>query len=492
MRKVKNIVIVGGGTSGWIAAAYYLRQVPDINLTLIESPNIPIVGVGEATILGFDDFLNNCGIHPSEWMAATDATYKCGILYPGWRDEKTVVWHPFNTTRTRQEYEELSDIELWHNIQDKTLYDYNTYALDDWTTCVLKNKVSNANIRKGYHLDCIKLANFLSKKCMPKINYKQTNVKQVKVNDHGIEYLLLDNDEKVTADLYIDCTGFKRLLSSSLPDSQWVDKSSMLLLNSAVAGQIAYKDQESGMRPYTIAQAVDHGWIWKIPIQGRIGSGLVYDSSLLSPAEAEEQFVNHWGADRIISSSLNHIKFKPEYNKKNWRHNCLSIGLASGFIEPLESTGLQLMIDGIVNSSDLVKKGFYTQDDVDCFNSIISIRYDTAMDFIGLHYLNNQRTGLFWKKVQEYNQPTDTLLATIEQFKYKRQWFVQQSDKHLFGTHNKHIWMDAVGIDYAVKQVPEKSARFMLEDSFNKNKKTAYMTTMTNFEIAKMRSFNKI
>lgn len=487
LKKCKHVCIVGGGSSGWLAAAYYLKQTPDIKITLIESPNIPIVGVGEATILGFDEFLSHCGFDSIEWMTATDATFKCGILYPGWQDELTTVWHPFNTTRTRPEMGELSDIELWHNLADKNNYNYNQYALDDWDTCVIHNKVSPVNSRRGYHLDCIKLANFVSQKIKSSIDYYQINVKDVIVNDQGIDYLLLDDDSKLSADLFLDCTGFRKLLSNKLSDANWINKNKMLFLNGAVANQISYNDEKLEMRPYTTAQAVDHGWIWKIPIQGRIGSGLVYDRSLLTPEQAEEQFVKHWGEDRIINSSFNHIKFEPELNTCNWRKNCLSIGLASGFIEPLESTGLQLMIDGVRNSADAVRKGFYTEHDINVFNSTLALRYDSAMDFIGLHYLNNKRTGTFWKKVQENIQPSDTLLATIEQFKYSRQWFVQQSDKHIFGTHNKQIWMDAVGIKYSVPLIPSNRAQTMIEEAYFKTKKWTYTHAPNNFELAKMK-----
>jgi tryptophan halogenase len=488
LKKCQTVCIVGGGSSGWMVAAYYLYQIPDLKIILIESPTVLSVGVGEATILGFDEFLESCGMNTAEWMAATDAIFKCGILFPGWRDETTPVWHPFNLTYTRQNMGDLSDIELWHNVSNKEQYDYNTYAVGDWDTCVLHNKVTPINKRKAYHLDCIKLANFLSNKCKPYLEYISSNVNNVQVSEEGISKLILENDQEIIADLYIDCTGFKKLLSNSLPESNWINKDKMLFLNSAVATQINYVDPKTEMTPYTTAQAVDFGWIWKTPIQDRIGSGLVYDSDLLTPEQAESEFVKHWGENRLVHGRFNHIKFKPEFNTNNWRKNCISVGLASGFIEPLESTGLQLIIDGIVNSADAIKKGFYTEYDQKCFNSTLSIRYDNATDFIGIHYLNNRRTGKFWRKVQENIQPTDTLLATIEQYQYSRQLFIQQSNKHLFGAHNKNIWFDAVGIKYLVPQVPEDQARQLLEESYINRNKWAYTYAPTNYELAKIRN----
>jgi len=487
LRKCKTVCIVGGGSAGWMTAAYYIQQAPDLKIILIESPNIPTVGVGEATILGFDQFLESCGFTAVEWMAATDAIFKCGILYPGWRDGITPVWHPFNTTRTRQEMGDLSDIELWHNLRNKNQNDYNAYALDDWDTCVIHNKVSPIQARRGYHLDCIKLANFISTQCKPYLEYHSTDVTNVQIDDTGIKHLDLETGNQITADLYIDCTGFKRLLSDQMPNSNWINKNKMLFLNGAVATQIKYNDTASEMKPYTTAQAVDHGWIWKTPIQGRIGSGLVYNRDLLTHVEAEEEFIKHWGEDRLVHGRFNHIKFEPEFNSNNWRKNCLSIGLSSGFIEPLESTGLQLIIDGIINSADAVKKGYYTEYDSNWFNHTLNLRYDSALDFIGLHYLNNKRTGKFWSMMQENIQPTDSLLAMIEQFQNTRQYIIQQSDKHFFGAHNKQIWMDAVKIPYRIPEINPDQAEAMLQESYIKTKKWAYKYALNNFDLDQIR-----
>jgi len=446
-KEIKHICIVGGGSSGWITAAYALAQLPWAKITLIESPNIPTVGVGEATLLNFDHFLNNdCAIPPLLWQEASDAVVKAGILFPNWVDGDRTVWHPFTFSGSWFEEEQTSyqraTLGIQANLEHNEFVEFGT----DWYhTCVEKNQLPD--LRKhpvGYHVDAVKLANFLSdylrNKHPDRLTHVLGTVSNIIVEEDNIKTFDV-NDKAFQADVYIDCTGFRRLLSSSIPGSDFELADKMLFTNAAVAGPVRYLTEDEVIPPYTICEACEHGWIWKTSIAGRIGSGLVYNDTLITKEQAEEFFVNHWGKERMLTEKFNHIKFKPEYNKRNWRGNCFSVGLASGFLEPLESTGLQLLIRGAKTGLDMLRKRFYTDNDRNFFNSEINLLYGDSIDFVSLHYMNNNRPGAFWDKVRKEFTVSPSLQAHIDIFKNN---YINEADQQvtrMFSVDSFRIWL---------------------------------------------------
>lgn len=459
-KQIKNICIVGGGSAGWITAAYALEQLPWANITLVESPNIPTVGVGEATILNFDHFLSNdCKIPINEWQEASDAVVKAGIHFPNWVDGDKDVWHPFTFTGSwfeeEKEYYSRSVLGIQANIDHA---DFVQFATDWHTTCVERNQLPDLRMHSvGYHLDAIKLANFLSaylrNKHPQRLTHILGSVSNIVVNDGEIKSFDVDGNQ-FQSDFYIDCTGFRKTLSSSIPGSEMVVADKMLFANAAVAGPVRYNTEDEVIPPYTICQACEHGWMWKTSIATRIGSGLVYNDTLISKEEAEEFFVNHWGKERMLTDKFNHIKFKPEYNKRNWRGNCFSVGLASGFLEPLESTGLHLMVRAAKVGLDMLRKRYYTETDLDYFNSDIGMLYEDATNFVALHYMNNNRTGPFWDKVRNEFTPSDSLKVHIETFEND---YVRTSDQQvsrMFSADSYRIWLEATKHKITVPENP--------------------------------------
>jgi tryptophan halogenase len=485
--KVKNVCIVGGGSAGWLTALWCVRTMPHIKLTIVESPNIPRVGVGEATLVAFDAFLRDCGINESEFMLNSDGVYKSGILFPDWGVHNHPVWHPFSF-HTPDEDKSISRFELFYNsgLLPKEFF---KYAFRHEDTSVKHNKVPPAvQQQTGYHVDCVKLANYIPTLIKKYITHYQETVIDVVVKDENIKEVILDSGKSVTADLFIDCTGFKRLLSNKLLGSKWINKDHMLFNNAAVAGHISYTDVNTEMKPYTECQAVEWGWIWKIPIDGRIGSGMVYDDNLISKENAEQYFRNYWGNDRIIESHpINHIQFKPEYNANNWRGNCLSIGLASGFIEPLESTGLFLLTEGIRSATDKFRKGYYNQADRDGFNAEMTIRYDESMDFVALHYVNAKAAGPFWDKVRAEFTPSDSLELAIETYKTQIVEWNHNQHSHNFMHLNWHLWLYSVGIQPAYNYIEKNTARKVLEDLYKKTEKYLHLQCFTNKQLIDIR-----
>ena len=466
---VDSICIVGGGTAGWMTAAYALHNLPNISITLVESPNIPTVGVGEATILGFDHFLKECGIPVALWSKACDATIKCGTYFPNWKGDGSNIWQPFYFPVGTSDDGAMGDIVTLALEAGATNEDLETYV--SWyNSCIKQNLIPSntsadgGDAHVGYHLDAIKLANFLStylNKKHPKLTHIKQHINNPVIDNGNVKKVVLDTGEEITADFFVDCTGFKKLLSNEIPGSDWVDRSHMLFTNAAVASQIDYETDDEPQVPYVTAQATDLGWIWKTPVKDRIGSGLCYNSNLTTKQEAEDHFVQHWGEHRLKTGKFNHVPFEPKYNRKNWRGNCFSVGLASGFIEPLESTGLALLIIGATGLSNL-QKGHYTQDDVDTYNADIESVYEDSMNFVALHYFNNPRQGKFWKHVSENFKETDKLseLATTYAKTFtptvENQFFPRNTE--IFVEPNWKLWLQTVGIKPATPKIEKQNA----------------------------------
>ena len=489
LTSVNKIVIVGGGSAGWLTAAYALYNLPNAQITLIESPNVPTVGVGEATILGFDHFLTDCGIPTELWSKSCDATIKLGTYFPNWRGDDKNIWQPFYfpIQKTSQgNFADVIDLCVDGKVPFESYEEFTAW----YDISVKDNKIAgntSANggqAHVGYHLDAIKLAKFLSEYCnkkYPRLKHIKAHIDAPVIIDGKIAHVHLDNGDMVTGDFFVDCTGFKRLLSNAMGNSEWVNRDHMLFTNAAVASQIDYKTEDEPQVPYVTAQACDHGWIWKTPVKDRIGSGLCYNSDLTTKQEAEDYFVQHWGEDRLRTGKFNHIPFKPEYNKNNWRGNCLSVGLASGFIEPLESTGLALLVIGSAGLGYL-KKGGYTQEDIDVFNEDMSNVYEDSMNFVALHYFNNPRKGKFWRHVEEHFKETEKMeelatgyarnyTPTIE-FMDGGQFFPRSTE--IFAEVNWKLWLNTTGIKTATPKLGAEESLEILNKMREDNKRVSY------------------
>jgi len=479
--QVKSICIAGGGSAGWLSAAYALRILPpDIKITLVESPNIPIIGVGEATLLGFDRFLSKeCNIPFDLWSKECDATIKLGTVFTDWFGDGLNIWEPFLVPIILADEDnchyDLLDLAVKAEIMKP---DFFSTCSAWWEISVEDQKVPSTASLDGspgdkpfpqgdhavaYNLDAIKLANFLSKWCnqkYPQLTHIKKHIDKPVVKDGNVDHLVLQDGSTIHADVFIDCTGFKRLLSNAIEGSDWHDNSGMLFVNSAVASQINYKNDDEPQHPYVDATAHDLGWIWKTPIKDRIGSGLCYNNTITTKQEAEDAFVEHWGKDRLRTNDFNHITFKPEFNAKNWRGNVVPVGLSSGFIEPLESSGLALMINSMAPIGDFFVNGAYKDEDRDCYNERLAFVYQNSVDFIGLHYFNNPRTGPFWKEVAEKYESTQSLYDYVIGFRLTAthtmsklddatlqpvpQYFPK--DNGLYHEYNWKLWANAAGI----------------------------------------------
>lgn len=400
-KKIKNVTIVGGGTSGWFTAAY-LSHNTKLNVTIVDKEVGTPVGVGEGTLLGFKLFLEDCGFSESEWFHKIDATYKSGIAFPRFGRDNTVVWHPF-----------ILDME--YKKHNSSLYEAMTYVdqeryneLGLFFNISLENLVDLNGLEQGYamHIDCSKLVQFLQEKLTDKITIIKSDVVEVNRNGNTITGLTLKNGSIIESDLYVDCTGFKQLLQYS---PQRVNLTNRLFCDTAVAGHVPYEQMHIERRPFVESCAVDHGWIWKIPVQTRIGTGLVFKRDITSVDEAKEYLCNHWN-NRITPDKLKVIDWTPYYNKNMWDGNVVAIGLSGGFIEPLESTGLGTITNAIMQLHRIISPGYYTNSDVGLFNSFMTALYEDAIDFINMHYVYSDIDSKFWQHVKENIIPSQTYL----------------------------------------------------------------------------------
>jgi tryptophan halogenase len=396
-REVKKVVIVGGGTSAWFTAAHMIKEVKNIEITLVDKEVGAPVGVGEGTLLYFDKFLKTCGFQTEEWFNDIDATYKAGILFPNWSKPKDLVWHPFFLN---WENENSSVYEAWTHHQDTDFHDISAF----FNTSV-RHLIEPSHLEKyAFHVDASKLVIWLQERIKDDIKIIKSEMVNINRDEQGyIKSIDLKDGQNVEGDLFVDCTGFKQLLQN---EPERVNLLGRLFCDTAVAGHVPYENMSLERHPYVISEAVDHGWIWKIPVQTRIGSGLVFNRSITDPEEAKRYFCEHWG-NRIKPEDLKVIDWTPYYLKNPWNKNVVAIGLSGGFIEPLESTGLGTIISGIFGLTTRIKAGYYIDQDREIFNSLMCAIYEDCADFINMHYAYHDPDTPFWKWVKDTIQDSD-------------------------------------------------------------------------------------
>lgn len=442
MKSLRNVVIVGGGSAGWMAAAALLKE-SHVNITLIDKEVPTPLGVGEATLLSFEKFMrDNCGFDPNEFLAELDAGLKAAILFKDWGYKNNEIWIPFyflNYPFIPDEDPPVSMIDAWSNAQH---IDFK--KLEVLYQCSMLNIIDRTQLGAGYavHIDCIKLIEYIKNKISNNINFINSEVKQIKNHRNGnISSLILENGDKIEGDLFLDCTGFKSLLKD---ERDRVDLRKRLYVDTAVAGPIEYEDKESEFKPYTTTTAVDHGWIWNTPLQSRIGTGLVFNRNITSVDEAKEYFCNFWN-NRTTPDKLRVIDWTPYYDRNQWHRNVVSIGLSSGFIEPLESTGLGLIIESIKTLSTLLNDGFCNQYDIDYFNNRMIFAYEQCIDYVNSHYSKSDIESPFWEYVRENYKMSQAQEVFLKEMDSENKTLMPGGKGFIFGVGNWVHWLIQTG-----------------------------------------------
>lgn len=424
----RSILIVGGGTAGWLAAAYLQRVLgsnPETALTirLVESAEIGSIGVGEATVPTLRETLQAIGIPEAELFKTADATLKNGIRFHGWRHggsgHSDRFDHPFDQPVTLDGY---STMVHWLNLHQRGLMEQPFDEAGAMQSALFDHHLSPkflnspdyaAPISYGYHLDAVKLATLLRRVAVGRgVQHSYGEVTEVEVGEEGISAINLKDGQRLTADLYIDCSGFAGILIGKALGVPWVSYADSLLCDRAVACPIAHANEQVPLRPYTTATAQGAGWTWEIDLQSRTGSGYVYASAFCSDDEAVATLRRlHGTATPLAEPRL--LKMRIGHRARMWEKNCLALGLAGGFIEPLESTGIYLVENGLQSFVEALPANVEATQGRAQFNRLMGEMYDELRDFILLHYvISGRRDTPFWRAYTE-DVPLPDSLRTL-------------------------------------------------------------------------------
>lgn len=429
---MRKLVIVGGGSAGWMTAAYLNGALNDrgakktVDITLIESPDIPRISVGEATVPSIHHVLEVIGVDEVDFMKATDATFKQSIKYVNWLHGKGENYHhPFSRAtpgpidRTGKRWmESKRDIPFMETVSAQTII-----SEINRSPKPLGGHRFMAPLKYAYHFDALLYADYLRDFAKARgVNHIVANVVQVDQDESGnITQVQLDSESTISGDFFVDCTGFNSLLMEKTLEVPFEDYSQWLLCDQAVVAQFSYDDYFPGViRPYTTCTAQSAGWIWDTPTQSRRAIGYVHASEFVSADTARDELLAYQGVS-ASDTDTRVIKFKVGQRQKAWSKNCIAIGLSGGFIEPLESTGIYLAELAAVTlaeyfpykDEDMVASAFR-------LNRIMSNRYYEILDFINLHYCLTRRTDTaFWREVQKPERINDRLKAKLAHWQTK-------------------------------------------------------------------------
>lgn len=412
---VKRVVIAGGGTAGWTVASALAAQLGALlEITLVESDEIGTVGVGEATIPTFRSFHALLGIDEREFMRATEASFKLGISFENWDRLGDRYIHPFGEVGKSSWMADFHHLWLMGKARGFA-GEVGDYCFEHQAAKEGKFAVSDSSkINYAYHLDAGLYAKFLREKFGPKgirrIEGRIARVEQDGESGH-VTALVLENGEKVSGDLFVDCTGFRGLLIEQTLEAGYEDWRHWLQTDSALAVQT---ESTGDVPPYTRAIARSAGWQWRIPLQSRVGNGLVFCSEHQSQEQAQSELLNNLEGQALTDPRL--IRYVTGRRKKIWDKNVVAVGLSSGFLEPLESTSIHLIQIGAMRLIQLFPFGGNFEALGARYNAQSRDDFEHVRDFIILHYkLTHRDDTPFWRTCRDMDIP-DSLAQRIALF----------------------------------------------------------------------------
>lgn len=406
MKKTNNIIIVGGGTSGCIAALILKTQFPQKEIKIVESSNVGIVGVGESSTEHWADFCSFVGINQLDSILHCNATFKVGVYFENWADEDFM--HSIHDPYTKQSasYYGTYGHLISHNRSSRDLC--HPYA---W-----KNEVSTDNCfndlnnspTNQYHFDTFALNTFLHKKCEEKgIKVIIDDLTGATLHEEtGDIRSIVSNNQEYFADFFIDCTGFARLLLNKTCGVKWRSYSEYLPVNSAISFAT---DEMEEYNKYTKATARNAGWSWTIPTQTRTGNGYVYCDRFINKDEAHREMEEAYGQPLDIAKEF---RFDPGRLEQAWHKNCYAVGLSQSFVEPLEATSI-----GSVIQQMFCFMHYLPSYDVDTCNEKVNAIFDNIVDYVQAHYLVKKEDTPFWKEVKHNLKLTSGLEKHLAKWK---------------------------------------------------------------------------
>ena len=441
-RRIRNIVIVGGGTAGWMTAAAFSKVLHDgfTKIKLIESELIGTVSVGEATIPQISLFNSILGIDENDFLRQTKGTFKLGIEFINWRKQGHAYMHPFGSFGT-----DMDAIQFHHYwlkmFQQTSAPDIEKYSLaavaakqNRFMRPVNMGNSPLSQIAYAFHFDAVLYAKYLRQfaesRGVERIEGKVTTT-SLNAETGFIEAVKLESGKEIAGDLFIDCSGFRALLIEKSLGVQYDDWSHWLPCDRAIAIPCESQGQ---LKPYTQSIAHKAGWQWRIPLQHRTGNGLVYSSAHLDSNTALEQLSNNLEGSPL--NDPNQLRWTTGMRRKAWHKNCVAIGLSSGFIEPLESTSIHLIQSSIAKLLGLFPDRDFRQADIDTYNDQNEFELARIRDFIILHYKVTEREDSeFWNYCRTMDIP-ESLKAKIDL--YQSHGRIYRQNNELF---NETSWL---------------------------------------------------
>ncbi len=433
METIKKVVIAGGGTAGWMAAASLAKLIgKNLDIKLIESDDIPTVGVGEATIPSLLILHQLLEIKEEEFVSAVHGTFKLGISFENWRNVNEDYIHSFGYTG--KDCWAAGFQHFWlKGIKEGISKEFGQYCPE--LVAARHNRFAvlpNLALNYAYHIDAGLYAGFLRKIAEEnEAERVEGRIVEVVTDEQTgyIQHVKLASGEIMEGDLFIDCTGFRGLLIEQTLHAGYDDWSHWLPCDSAVAVQT---ESVGAPIPYTRAIARDAGWQWRIPLQSRVGNGLVYCSRYLSDDEATQTILDNVEGDTITEPRV--IKFRTGQRRKHWSKNCVAMGLSCGFIEPLESTSIHLIQRSVTKLIQMFPYAGIREPEINEFNAQMDFEFQNVRDFIVLHYhVTNREDTRFWRHCRNMNIP-DSLKHRIELFKQTGRVF--RVPNELFGENS--------------------------------------------------------
>lgn len=419
--KSDNIVVVGGGSSGWMVASTLIKYFPNKSITVIESPNIKTIGVGESTTAFMKNFLNShLGISDEDFIPKVDGVFKMSVQFVDWYKEGDGGFHyPFggaffpNKNINQQSwalkkyyYPEIDQRDFAKSyVPAMALVEQNKISKNE------NGLFDNFNFKTdlGYHFSADKFGSYLRDHySIPRgVKYIKSEIKDVKVNEDGIESLILDDGTSVSYDLYIDCSGFKSILLGKAMKSKFISFENDLFNNAAWAVPTQYKDKNKEMRAFTNSTALKNGWAWHTPVWSRIGNGYTYSNNHTDKDSALEEFKQYLLSNKVPTPFTKkevdelpffHVDVKTGHYDRVWVKNVVGIGLSAGFLEPLEGTGLWFVHDAILLLSRLLQRERVTGLTIDLFNMKQYADYNGWKDFLRMfYYMSIRDDSQYWK-----------------------------------------------------------------------------------------------
>lgn len=430
---VSRIVIVGGGSAGWLAAAVLAsswRADSGVRITVVESPDVPTVGVGEGTWPTMRDTLRRIGVSESDFVRECDATFKQGSRFVGWcgDDGRDTYFHPFVLP---QGYPDAPLVAAWLQQPERGFAELVSFQPHLCEAGLAPKQFATpeyaAVANYAYHLDAGKFGLFLRKHCVERLGVRHLTDHMLAVNAHengDIASLQLRGHGALEGDLFVDCSGVRALLLGQHYGVARTDVRGVLFNDRALAVQVPYAAADTPIACHTLSTAQTNGWIWDIGLSKRRGVGHVYSSAHTSDEQAEAalfKYIAASGGTPVAGTSPHRIAFEPGYRRVSWHRNCVAIGLAAGFVEPLEASSLALVELGATMLADQLPATRAAMDIVARrYNEAFAYRWQRVVDFLKLHYvLSHRNDSDYWRDHRAEASLPDSLRDLLQLWRYQ-------------------------------------------------------------------------